>query len=159
MHGEVLAIHMSIGPEVVHNFHVPVTEIRLVWDKMLAGEVWGGETLDQEKSSGRVVLGLAGRTVNNRPLVTQVFTGLPADAAGVKPGDQIISVDGQPLESMLELSNYVFAKQPGTSLHLELLRDARTLQLDIILTTVRDPLPGSLPPPAAESNSDDQEQS
>ncbi len=150
MRGEVMAIHMSIGPEVVHNFHVPVTEIQPVWDKMLAGEVWGNDRAKRELE-GRAVLGLAARTVNNRCEVTQVFTGYPAEAAGVQPGDQIVAVDGQLITSILELSAYVFAKSPGDSVHLDIVRNARPTEFDVVLGAIRDPLPGSYDPSSSET--------
>src|SRR5690606_23290768 len=120
MRGEVMAIHMSIGPEVVHNFHVPITEIRPAWDEMQEGKVWGGEVAEREIDGGRVVLGLAGRTIEGRTVVTQVFSGFPAEAAGILPGDQIVAVDGQAIASMLQLTQRIFRKSPGDTIHLEL---------------------------------------
>lgn len=154
MRGEVMAIHMSIGPEVVHNFHVPVTEIRPVWDKMLAGEVWGGEVAEQEPDSGRAVLGLAGRTADNRTMVTQVFAGFPAETAGILPGDQIVAVDGQAISSIFDLTRHLVTKSPGDTIHLELLRNTRSLELDIVLSAIGEPLPGSFDPSTREAESD-----
>ncbi|TWU23611.1 S1C family serine protease [Bythopirellula polymerisocia] len=150
MHGEVMAIHMSIGPEVVHNFHVPVTEIRPVWEKMLSGKVWGGDVAKQKTDSGRAVLGLAGRTVGDRCEVTQVFTGYPAQGAGILPGDQIVAVDGQAIDSIIELTKLVFSKSPGDTIRLEIFRNLRPLEIDVVLSAIRDPLPGSLDPASGE---------
>ncbi|QEG32919.1 Periplasmic pH-dependent serine endoprotease DegQ precursor [Bythopirellula goksoeyrii] len=158
MRGEVMAIHMSIGPEVVHNFHVPVTEIRPVWEKMLQGEVWGGEVAERDHDGNWAVLGLAGRTINERTVVTQVFGGFPAEAAGVLPGDQIVAVDGQAIASILQLTETISRKSPGDTIHLELMRNAHVMELDVMLSSIGEPLPGSFDPSSSEAQPESREQ-
>ena len=146
LRGQVFAIHMSIGPQAVHNFHVPIEEVRPYWDKMLAGETWGHEFDPAEDDADITVLGIASRVVANQCLITQVFPGFPAEQMGVKPGDIVISVDTQPVDSLADLAAAIAAKDAGEAVHLEVLRNRQSIALDIELVTLDEPLPGSFDP-------------
>ncbi len=67
---------------------------------------------------------LSGYTV----LAAGVFENSPADLAGIKPGDAILSVDGIPVRNSLTLSNYVKDKA-GQQLALVVRRDGAELTL------------------------------
>jgi serine protease Do len=130
MQGEVVGIHSSIGPLVTHNFHVPITAFRKSWHRLLAGEVWGGQN-DDEKGPQ---LGVRGRTEEGRCLISQVFPGMPAAEAGLKPGDVIVAVDGRPISTFDELARIVFFKEPGAKLRLKIDRDGESLTITAELT-------------------------
>ena len=143
--GEVLAINMSIGPAAVHNFHVPVAKIRPYWEKMLAGKVWG-RGLNDESLDQRVVLGIAGRQVDGRFVVTQVFPGYPAARAGIAVGDVIESIEKEEIESVSELNELILSKEPGDRIQVGVARGDEQLELRVRLSLVDSPLPGTLPP-------------
>ena len=79
--------------------------------------------------------------------VSSVVEGGPADKAGIrggnvpssvqglyKGGDLIIAVDGQPIKDFSELMSYmVVNKNPGETITFTLLRDGRTLDIDVVL--------------------------
>jgi serine protease Do len=50
--------------------------------------------------------------------VQQVFSGSPADKAGIQPGDVILQADGQNFSSMKDLHNYIAGKKPGDLVRL-----------------------------------------
>jgi serine protease Do len=50
--------------------------------------------------------------------VQQVFSGSPADQAGIQPGDVILQVDGKAFNSIKDLHNYIASKKPGDSIRL-----------------------------------------
>jgi len=152
MHGEVVAIHTSIGPSIIHNFHVPVATIREHWKDLLAGKVWGGESEVGKTRRSRPLLGLAGRNVDQHFVVTQVFAGLPAREAGIQVGDWILAVDGQKVSSSHDVARVVFGKRPGQTLHLQLQRDEQPLEVEVVLSGVREPLPGSAVPEEEKSD-------
>jgi serine protease Do len=56
-------------------------------------------------------------------LVAKVEDGGPASAAGLKPGDVILGVNGQQIESSTELPARVAALEPGTDAKLQVWRD------------------------------------
>jgi S1-C subfamily serine protease len=61
--------------------------------------------------------------------VTLVLPGSPADAAGLRPGDQIISLHGQPATSMEQIAAVIAASRPGREIRIRVLRDGVSLAL------------------------------
>ena len=59
----------------------------------------------------------------DRPIVGAVDPGSPAEKAGIVPGDEIVSIDGQPLPSWEE-AQYHIVLRPDTSLALHIRRGA-----------------------------------
>lgn len=137
LRGEVLAVHSSIGPEIVHNFHIPVVEIRKSWERLLAGEVWGNALAKVVSSELRPLMGIAGHSHKDRCLITEVFRGLPAYEAGVRPGDVIQAVDGEEITRFDEVSQRVIKKRPGQTMKLEIERDGEILHLEVVLAGIR----------------------
>ena len=137
LRGEVLAVHSSIGPKIVHNFHVPVIAIRKNWRRLLAGEVWGDALTEVVSSDMRPLIGIAGYTQDEQCLITEVFRGLPAFEAGVRPGDLVLAVDGAPIVSFDEMSLRVMEKRPGQKMKLRLERDGKPLELEVVLAGIR----------------------
>ena len=137
LRGEVMAVHSSIGPRIVHNFHIPVLEIRESWDRLLAGDVWGNALTEVVDSEMRPLMGIAGRSVDDQCLVTEVFRGLPAYEAGVRPGDVIRSVDGAAITKFEEVSQRVIEKKPGDKMKLQIDRDGETISVEVVLAGIR----------------------
>jgi serine protease Do len=50
--------------------------------------------------------------------VQQVFSGSPADQAGIQPGDVILQVDGKSFDNMKSLHDYIGSKKPGDTIRL-----------------------------------------
>jgi serine protease Do len=50
--------------------------------------------------------------------VQQVFSGSPADQAGIQPGDVILEVDGKSYDSVKALHDYIGSKKPGDTIRL-----------------------------------------
>ncbi len=66
-------------------------------------------------------------------IVSDVATGGPADKAGLKVQDIIVSVDGKPTESLPLFSQTLYMHGAGESAKLEVLRGTSQLQLQIPL--------------------------
>lgn len=141
LRGEVLAVHSSIGPEIVHNFHIPVREIETGWDRLLAGEVWGNELQEVVSTRMRPIMGIVGKTTEGKCLITEVFRELPAHDAGMRPGDVIVEVDGEGITSFDGVSSRVRKKKPGQSMRVKVERDGETFELEITLAGLRSPAP------------------
>lgn len=60
----------------------------------------------------------------------------PAGQAGVEPGDRILAVDGEPLQSFVELREYVL-ERPGQTIALEIERGEERLLIDVPVDTVK----------------------
>ena len=66
-------------------------------------------------------------------LVTQVFEGDPADQAGIRVNDIIVSVDGRPVSTGRELSSLIANTAVGQRTTVELIRDGSTQSVTVTL--------------------------
>ena len=104
--------------------------------------------LDQIVAHGRVTrgwLGITGQDVTpaiarafglNEPrgvLVSDVSDGGPAQRAGLRTGDVIAAVDGEPATSSFEVLNLIASRPPGARLQIGGWRGAARLDLQIVL--------------------------
>ncbi|MBI2383212.1 MAG: DegQ family serine endoprotease [Gammaproteobacteria bacterium] len=100
----------------------------------------------QLKEKGRVTRGWLGVVVQEvtrdlaqsfgmeRPegaLVARVLPGSPAEEAGLRPGDVILSYNGEPLPTSSALPPLVGNSDPGESARLEVRRDGRTVTMKV----------------------------
>jgi len=72
-------------------------------------------------------------TKSEGALVTQVEPDSPAAKAGLKNGDVIVGLDGKPVSDSGELQVQVGQKQPGTTIHLDLMRNGKSETVPITL--------------------------
>ena len=80
-------------------------------------------------------------------LIQDVTEGSPADRAGLRAYDIIVTVDGRDVLSNEELIRDISGRQPGTLARLELLRDGRRQSASIKLTERPRDLAGADPRP------------
>jgi membrane-associated protease RseP (regulator of RpoE activity) len=71
-------------------------------------------------------------------LVTEVVIGSPADKAGLKAGDVIVSFDGQPVPSLEELVNRVRTTDVGKKAPIEILRNGERKTVTVETTKMPD---------------------
>ncbi len=63
--------------------------------------------------------------------VGEVASGSPASAAGLKPGDLFINVNGAPVESPVTVQKIIFASM-GKAVNLEMMRDNRMREVTVV---------------------------
>jgi regulator of sigma E protease len=76
--------------------------------------------------------------VSDKPIVAELQADMPAQAAGIQPGDQIISIDGNPIKTWKDLTTTIHA-QPNTDISLTVLRE--NVQIKMEITTSFMPVP------------------
>lgn len=60
----------------------------------------------------------------------------PAAAAGLRPGDAIVAVDGQPVDSFMQVRDYVVAR-PGETIAFDVSRDGQTFTVPVHVDEVK----------------------
>jgi serine protease Do len=70
--------------------------------------------------------------------VSSVEANGPADKAGVKPEDVILSVDGKPVETSGELPQLIAAVRPGSSITMEVWRDKAVKKITVVVGEMKD---------------------
>ncbi|HEV8657804.1 MAG TPA: trypsin-like peptidase domain-containing protein [Thermoanaerobaculia bacterium] len=131
--GKVIGINTAIFANAQGiGFAIPVDRARkVIQDLLRYGQVrsaWIGAvtaTLTPEEAKR---LGI--RTVRGA-IVARVFSGSPAQSAGLRPGDVIVSVDGKPVDSRESFSTYTATAASGQPLSITIAREgtSRTVQV------------------------------
>ena len=111
-------------------FAIPSTMARDVMRQLVAtGEVRRGTLgLEAQDVDARIAQALKLGEARGA-VVTRVFGGGAAAAAGLKPGDVIVAANGQRVDSWDALRNFEGLQPIGGKVTLEVLRDGRTLTL------------------------------
>jgi Do/DeqQ family serine protease len=137
--GELIGINTAIlsrsGGNIGIGFAIPVNMAHSVMDQLIKyGSVKRGllgvsmytVTPDLAKS-----LGLKN---SEGALVSQVVDGSPAEKAGIRTGDVITSVNGQPVKSNSELRNAIGLLRVGDKVEVGLLRDGKPLRVTAVIS-------------------------
>jgi S1-C subfamily serine protease len=66
-------------------------------------------------------------------LVSQVVENSPADKAGLRVGDVITSVNGQPVKSNSELRNAIGLLRVGAAVDIGLVRDGKSMRVTAVI--------------------------
>jgi serine protease Do/serine protease DegQ len=130
LRGELVGINSAIlsrsGGNIGIGFAIPVNMARSVMDQLIKyGSVKRGllgvniapVTPDIAQALGLPAAGGA--------LVTQVVKASAADKAGIRPGDVITTVNGQPVKSNTDLRNAIGLLRVGDKVDIGLLRDGQ----------------------------------
>lgn len=134
------AIYSQSGGSMGIGFAIPVSLAKNVMEEIIkSGRVvrgWIGvevqdltpelaESFGAKASSGAVVAG--------------VLRNGPADAAGIRPGDILLSIAGSPIRDAQDMLEKIAALKPGSQTRFELSREGKTLTLVVTI--------GKRPPP------------
>ena len=69
-------------------------------------------------------------------MIAQVEPGSPAERAGLRPGDVVLAVDGQPVRGSSDLRNRIGLIEVDRSVRLDILRDGRRSRVSVAVTPV-----------------------
>ena len=130
--GELVGIGSLIVPNALErddgivpgNMFVPIDALKAA----LADLIAHGRSLRRN----RPWLGLQSEAVRGRIFVARVPKSGPAWAAGIRPGDLVLSVAGKPVESLADFYRKIWALgEPGVVVPLRILRGETLRDLDI----------------------------
>ena len=136
--GEVIGVNTAIasgtGGFVGYGFAIPINLARKVMDDIIThGRVrrgFLGINLRRVDASLADAFGLDGpRGV----LIANVFSDTPADAAGLKDEDIILSIDGTAVNRPNQVQSLIARKHPDETVALEIRRKNRTITLQVKL--------------------------
>lgn len=124
----------SMAGNIGLSFAIPTSLARTVMAQLVAtGEVRRGTLgLESQDVDARIAQSL-GLGDARGAVVTRVFAGSAAAAAGLRPGDVIVSANGQRVDSSDGLRNFEGLQPVGGAVALEVLRDGKPLQLSASL--------------------------
>ncbi|MFW6168989.1 MAG: S1C family serine protease [Planctomycetota bacterium] len=132
MQGHVIGVHSRIGNNVTKNLHVPVDSYRDDWTRLVRGDSWGSLL----QVVGRPVIGVLGEEGTDAAKITAVLPASPAERAGIQPGDLVTQLGDHQVETFDDLKRFVNQRQPGDSVTLEILRNGKKLELQVVLASI-----------------------
>lgn len=83
-------------------------------------------------------LGVYGEPHERGVLLLDVVAGTAAESAGLRVGDVIVSLDGEPVADMVRLTRAVRSKQVGQSVVVEFIREGQVHRVDVVLRKLRE---------------------
>ncbi|MFO0982950.1 MAG: PDZ domain-containing protein, partial [Planctomycetota bacterium] len=87
----------------------------------------------REHGGGGAYLGVQLGDEDGGAHVASLVRGSPADQAGLRDGDVITRVDGQPIGSADDLVNAIASQSPGTTVKLRVRRDGKSQTISVTL--------------------------
>ena len=135
LRGELVGINSAIfspsGSSVGIGFAIPSDLAKEVMTQLIAtGTVTHGTLGVQAQDLTADIARMLGSPPGQGAVVTRVRANSSADAAGLKPGDVIVEVNGKPVRNENDLHNAEGILPIGSAVELKLLRDGKPLTLD-----------------------------
>ncbi len=131
--GKVIGINTAIvaaGQGI--GFSIPINQAKDVMRQLIAGgrvvRGWLGIAIQDTTDD---LAGSFGVKERDGVIVADVMKGGPAEAAGLRPGDVIVEVNGGPIKEVPELQRRVAAIAPGQTARLTVMRDKRSVRLSV----------------------------
>jgi S1-C subfamily serine protease len=135
IYGEVVGVNTAIvasGQGI--GFAIPINLARLIADQLISsGQVtrgWLGVSIQPLDAALAESFGMDRVT---GALVTRVLPGTPAEKAGIRRGDVLLSFDGKPVRTVKELQLLVASSALGKRVPVEVLREATRLTLVVVI--------------------------
>jgi serine protease Do len=134
--GEVIGINSQIysqsGGYMGLSFAIPIDVAMNVEEQLLAhGKVTRGRLGVTIQDVNQALADSFGLPRPSGALVSSVEKGSPAAAAGLRPGDVILALDGKELPGSTDLPPRVADLKPGTTARLDVWRDHRRREVEV----------------------------
>jgi putative serine protease PepD len=112
-------------------FAIPANEAKAIAEQLISTGSAEHAYLGVTPQDGTASDGSATRTGAE---ITSVGSGTPAEQAGLKAGDLITAVNGEPVDSALSLVAHIREQAVGNTVTLSLVRDGATIEVSTTLT-------------------------
>lgn len=139
LRGELVGINTAIytpsGGNVGIGFAIPSNLARSVMSQLLEhGRVRRGSLGVEVQAIDEALAEALGIEPGQGAVVTRIRPGSPAEAAGLTPGDVILSLNGRSIRQPADLRVAEGLAPVGSPLELKLLREGRERRLEVTLT-------------------------
>lgn len=136
LRGELVGINTAIfsqtGGNIGIGFAIPINLALNIMEQLLEnGEVKRGylgvyaQDLDPDLADAFGLKKQSGAVIN------KVLDGSPADKAGLKTGDIIVSIDNKPVRNSADVKNQIGLKRIGEKVHFNILRDGKQKEITV----------------------------
>ncbi|MGO4327018.1 Do family serine endopeptidase [Cupriavidus sp. 2TAF22] len=145
------AIYSRSGGSLGIGFAIPVSTAKQVMESIIStGTVTRGWIGVEPQDMTPEIAESFGLEAKEGALIAAVVQGGPADKAGVKPGDVLVSVDGQTITDTTALLNAIAQLKPGAEIKMKVVRRGKPIELAVMI--------GKRPPPPRRAMPLDEEE-
>ncbi len=139
--GEVVGVNTAIfspnGGNVGIAFAIPSTIAKqIIEDLKDDGDVTRGFLGVSIQDVTRDIANSVGLPTARGALVTQLTPGAPASKAGIRSGDIIVEVNGEPIDDAKDLSRTIGSTAPGERVKIKIWRGGKNIELKVKLATL-----------------------
>lgn len=115
-------------------FAVPSNIVRFVIDQLRQrGFVFRGEIGVEAQTITPTLAAAIGLSRDKGVVLADVLPGTPADAAGLKPGDIVLSLDGKPMENARQFNVNLYPRGDLSVVTLRVLRDGAIIEKKVVV--------------------------
>ncbi|MEM5439764.1 Do family serine endopeptidase [Paraburkholderia diazotrophica] len=155
VNGNLLGINTAIysrsGGSLGIGFAIPVSTARSVLESIITtGTVTRGWIGVEPQDVTPEIAESFGLEQKSGAIVAGVLKGGPADKAGIKPGDILVTVNGQDITDTTRLLNVIAQIKPGTGAKVHLVRKNKEMDLTVMI--------GKRPPPPKQPSDEGDDQ-
>ncbi|MCR4470975.1 MULTISPECIES: Do family serine endopeptidase [unclassified Burkholderia] len=148
VNGNLLGINTAIysrsGGSLGIGFAIPVSTARTVLESIITtGSVTRGWIGVEPQDVTPEIAESFGLQQKSGAIVAGVLQGGPADKAGIKPGDILVSVNGDDITDTTKLLNTVAQIKPGTPTKVHVVRKGKEFDVKVVI--------GKRPPPPKQA--------
>lgn len=148
VNGNLLGINTAIysrsGGSLGIGFAIPVSTARTVLESIITtGSVTRGWIGVEPQDVTPEIAESFGLQQKSGAIVAGVLQGGPADKAGIKPGDILVSVNGEEITDTTKLLNTVAQIKPGTPTKVHVVRKGKEFDVNVVI--------GKRPPPPKQT--------
>ncbi|WP_176327181.1 Do family serine endopeptidase [Burkholderia vietnamiensis] len=148
VNGNLLGINTAIysrsGGSLGIGFAIPVSTARTVLESIITtGSVTRGWIGVEPQDVTPEIAESFGLQQKSGAIVAGVLQGGPADKAGIKPGDILVSVNGDDITDTTKLLNTVAQIKPGTATKVHVVRKGKEFDVNVVI--------GKRPPPPKQT--------
>lgn len=136
--GEVIGINTAIittsGGYQGIGFAIPINKAKRILNKLIKGEKilygWLGVSIQNLNEDLRSYFGIKEK---KGVIIVKVYSNSPADKAGLKEGDLIITFDDKPVTTTRDLVRMVTSTEVNEKITLKIVRDGKERKVGVII--------------------------
>jgi serine protease DegQ len=128
------AIYSRSGGSLGIGFAIPVTTVKMVMDAIITnGQVIRGWIGVEPQDITPELAESFGLKQKSGAIIAGVLKGGPADKAGIRPGDILLTVEGKPINDTTDMLNLIAQLVPGKKAKMTLLRKSAQTTVDVTI--------------------------
>jgi serine protease DegQ len=128
------AIYSRSGGSLGIGFAIPVTTVKNVMESIIAtGQVVRGWIGVEPQDITPELAESFGLSKKSGAIIAGVLKGGPADKAGMRPGDILVAVEGEPVSDTTDMLNIIAQLTPGNRAKMTVLRKSKESTLEVIV--------------------------